>query len=161
MDRFYCPPAALPEHLYRVQYPSSRTILSGNGLEARDTNFFYSTDEIRDFRQSIINQLTWGHRGDQPYITCFSDEKHAQNWALKEPWTKGEGQNWTLLTINTRKMSGTAVFKLSELVKSFSLSLPDGARQHVQGAYLCLHSVPTSAIIRQASVEEVEEGRII
>ncbi|KAL8937602.1 MAG: hypothetical protein Q9216_004342 [Gyalolechia sp. 2 TL-2023] len=160
MDTYHCPPNALPAHLYRVQYPGSQTFLSGDGLEARDTNVFYPTDRMQEFGQSIVNQLTWGHRGAQPYISCFSDEEHAHNWALKEPWTgtsnPRRARDWTVLTIDTSLMSGTKVFKLSHLVQALHLFLPDKASQHIHGGYLCLYTVPTSAIVKQASAGEVE-----
>ncbi|KAL8769052.1 MAG: hypothetical protein Q9209_004838 [Squamulea sp. 1 TL-2023] len=160
MEKFICPPAPRPVKLYRVQYPGCQTILSGAGLEARDTTVFYSETEIHEFAQSIINQLTWGYRGAQPYITCFSDESHAENWALKEPWHNRpqKEKNWCLVTIDTSLMSGTLMFKLSELVESLNLTLPDGALQHVDGAYLCLHKIPTTAIVGIKSPQKVKEA---
>ncbi|KAL8786503.1 MAG: hypothetical protein Q9213_002730 [Squamulea squamosa] len=160
MEKFICPPASWPVKLYRVQYPGCQTILSGDGLKARNTTVFYSETEIHEFAQSIIKQLTWGYRGAQPYITCFSDESHAENWALKEPWhnTPQKQDNWSLVVIDTSRMSGTPMFKLSELVMSLDLTLPDRALQHVDNAYLCLHKIPATAIVEIKSPQEVQQG---
>jgi hypothetical protein len=160
MEKFRRRPAVLPVNLYRVQYPGCQTALSGNGLEAKDTNVTYTEDGMNAFRQSIIEQLTWGHRGAQPYITCFSDKDHAENWALKEPWNPGEREkdSWSLLTINTRSMPETYVFSLNDLVTQLDLALPERVSQHVRGAYLCLHRIPTTAIVSSASPREVKDG---
>ena len=160
MEKFRCSPAVLPSNLYRVQYPGCQTILSGEGLAAKDINVTYSEDEMEAFRQSIVKQLTWGHRGDQPYIACFSDKDHAKNWALKEPWAPYERDkdSWSLVTIKTRLMPETYVFSLDDLVTRLQLELPERAIQHKKGAYLCLHRIPTSAIVNSASPREVKVG---
>ena len=149
MDEFRCRSAVLPVYLYRVQYPRCQTVHSGEGLTAKDTNVIYSKDEIKSFCQSIEQQMTWGHRGAQPYITCFSDKDHAKNWARKEPWNpsvKDKG-SWALLTIDTRLMPDTYIFSLKDLVTSLDIMIPERASQHENGAYLCLHRIPTSAIV--------------
>ena len=83
----------LPANLYRVQYPGCQTALSGNGLQAKETNVTYSKDDMNPFRQSIIDQLTWGHRRAQPYIICFSEKDHVKNWVCKELWNHNEYGN--------------------------------------------------------------------
>ncbi len=160
MERFRCSPVVLPRNLYRVQYPWCQTAFSGNGLAAKDTNVTYSEDETDAFGESITNQLTWHYRGLQPYITCFSDKDHAENWALKEPLNPSERDkdSWSLLTIDTRLMPETYVFSLDDLVTRLHLELPEGATQHKKGAYLCLYTIPTSAIVNSASPREVKEG---
>lgn len=160
MEKFRRHPAGLPFNLYRVQYPGCQTALSDNGLAARDINIIYSENEMDAFRQSIIDQLTWSHCGAQPYITCFSDKDHAENWALKEPWNPDERDkdSWSILTINTRFMPETYVFSLNDLVTHLDLELPGRASQHEKGAYLCLHRIPTSAIVNSASPREVKDG---
>ena len=157
MEKFDCRPTDLPPKLYRLWYPGCQTTLSGNGLAAKDTNVFYSENEMVAFRQSIVRQMTWSYRGAQPYITCFSEKDHAENWALKQPWNpRGQEKgSWILLTIDTRLLSETYVFRLNDLVKNLALTIPERAFQHVQGAYLCLHRIPMSAI---ACLTEVRGG---
>ena len=160
MEKFRRSPAVLPRNLYRVQYPWCQTALSGNGLAAKDTNVTYSEDEMDAFGESITNQLTWHYRGAQPYITCFSDKDHAENWVLKEPWNPSERDkdSWSLLTIDARLMPEIYVFKLDYLETHLELELQERATQHKKGAYLCLHTIPTSAIVNSASPREVKEG---
>ena len=160
MEKFRRRRAELPANLYRVQYPGCQTALSGNGLQAKETNVTYTEDDMNAFRESIIKQLTWGHRGDQPYITCFSEKDHAENWACKEPWSHGEygNESWSLLTIDTELMPETYVFSLKDLVTQLDLALPEMASQHVKGGYLCLHRIPTTAIVYSASAREVKNG---
>jgi hypothetical protein len=160
MEKFHCHHAVLPFNLYWVHYPGCQTALSGNGLEAKDIKVIYSDDEMNAFLQSIIEQLTWGHHGAQPYITCFSDKDHVENWALREPWNPSERDkdSWSLLTIDTRFMLETSIFSLNDLVTHLDLALPERASQHVKGAYLCFHRIPTSAIVNSASPREVKGG---
>lgn len=111
MEKFRRRHADLPVNLYRVQYHGCQTALSGNGLQAKETNVTYTEDDMNAFRQSIIDQLTWGHRGDQPYITCFSEKDHAENWACKQPWNHSDygNESWSLLTIATELMPETCI----------------------------------------------------
>ena len=160
MEKFRVEAASLPSRLYRVQYPRTQTAYSGDGLAAKDTNTTYSENELNAFGQSIINQMTLGHRKAQPYITCFSDKGHAQNWARKEPWGPYEGEKgrWNILIIETGLMPETWVFSLYDLVTRLGIKIPERALQHVKGAYLCLHSIPTRAIVKAASFQEVTNG---
>ncbi len=50
------------------------------------------------------------------------------------------------------------MFKLSDLDASIGLDIPHRALQHVKGAYLCLHAIPTTAITEVALAREVEDG---
>jgi hypothetical protein len=43
----------------------------------------------------------------------------------------------------------TSFFKLSNLVEKLHLAIPTGAQQHIQGAFVCLHHIPTTAIIEK------------
>ncbi|KAA6414270.1 MAG: hypothetical protein FRX48_02633 [Lasallia pustulata] len=54
-------------------------------------------------------------------------------------------------------MPETYVFSLNDLVTHLELELPERATQHKKGEYLCLHTVPTSAIVNSASPCEVKE----
>jgi hypothetical protein len=74
----------------------------------------------------------------------FSDEVHARNWASSR--SRSTGQLYDLITISTFHLSQSKLFKLSNLVAGLNLEIPDGASQHITGAYLCLHCVPSHAI---------------
>ena len=50
------------------------------------------------------------------------------------------------------------MFKLDYVVTHLGLEIPERATQDVNGAYLCLHTIPTSAIVNSASPREVKEG---
>ena len=163
MEKFSLPHTELPGNLYRVQYPGTQTKFSGNGLEAKDTYTTYTENNLHAFGQSIINQLTWHHRGAQPYILCFSEKEHAENWACKKPWNNGPWNDgsWEVLTIDTKLMPETYVFSLKDLVTRLNLELPKKVTQHIEGAYLCLHKIPSTAIVKVASAREVRSGTYI
>lgn len=174
MDRLRCATDSLPPYLWRVQYSSSQTSYCpdsnnnghhGYGLQARDTHTFYTEDKLESFRQSVERQFTWSWRGPQPYISLFSDEEHAENWALREPW-KGnydyhdDTSDWEILTINTRQLqlADIYIFKLSDLQRELDVSLPERAQQHSEGAYLCLHRIPASAIVQRRAAWQIKQG---
>ena len=130
----------LPAELYRVQYPNCQTTYcSATGLRARDTSTFYSEKEKDAFRQSIVNQFTWGWRQPTPYITVFSDKKHAENWALS--YSRRVGDSCKVIRIDSRELRHVYVFKLSDLQARLDFEVPVGASQHVEGAFLCLHRI--------------------
>ena len=62
-----------------------------------------------------------------------------------------------LLTIDTRLLPETYVLKLDYVVVQLGLEIPERATQHVEGAFLCLHTIPESAIVKSASPSEVKK----
>ena len=57
-----------------------------------------------------------------------------------------KGGDVRIFRIKTALLGDTIVFKLSTLVEKLFLDIPDGAAQHIGGAYLCLHKIPAIAI---------------
>jgi hypothetical protein len=117
---------------------------------------------LNEFRRAIEKQFTWNCPDPLPFITLFSDERHAENWGRKEPWRghKGPEGNWALYVVDTVELRKTThLFRLSDLVEKLSLDIPEGAEQHIQGAFICLHRIPASAIIEQRTPAEIEEGK--
>lgn len=93
-------------------------------------------------------RLSWSCRESSPLITLFSDKEHAANWGLQEPWrgTKPKAVGWYLCTIKTSNAVDACVFfELSDLVNRLDLDIPERARQHSRGAFLCLHRIPRRA----------------
>lgn len=133
---------SLPAKLYRVQYGSCQTMRDTRGLHAKDQSS--PLPSLPEFAKSIEYQFNWNHRIPTRYISLFSDEVYARNWAIKR--SEYEGQPCDLITITTDRLSRSTVFKLSNLVASLDLNIPDGAVQHVSGAYVCLYCVPSHAI---------------
>ena len=126
MHQFRFDVTSLPAKLYRVQYLDCRTIYRfATGLHARDTSTFYSENEKNDFRQSIVNQFTWSWRQPTPYITVFSDQKHAENWALS--YSRRKGDICEVIRIDSRELQDVYVFKLSDLQARLDLEVPEGA----------------------------------
>jgi hypothetical protein len=89
----------LPDELYRVHYPESRTTFSiQQGFEASDTAKTFGADELNDFKRAIEKHFTWSCRDPLPFISLFSDRKHAENWGRMEPWHGSESSegSWAL-----------------------------------------------------------------
>lgn len=165
MDAYTCSGSEVPSQLYRVDYPGSQTVFSSTeGFSASDTTKVYNTNELDDFRQAIVNQFTWGSRASSPFISLFSDREHAENWGRKEPWRgfRDRSDDWFLHLINTTRMKDTSrFFKLSDLFENLGLDLPDGARQHIKGAFLCLHRIPIEAMVQKRTSEQVKAGKFL
>ena len=129
MEKYIC--RDLPDALYRVNYPGSRTTFSTEqGFEAADTTTTFGPGESNKFKQAIVKHFTWGCRDPLPFISLFSDENHAMNWGCKEPW-RGHGDfkgGWALHTISTTDLEGKTFFKLSDLVEKLCLDLSEGAQ---------------------------------
>ncbi|KAK4647396.1 uncharacterized protein QC761_0000520 [Podospora bellae-mahoneyi] len=163
MDQYRCQLWQLPCYLYRVQYPASRTIHDSSGLKAQDTTSVYkkwgSDDE---FTQAIRNQFTWACKDSTPFISFFSDEEHAINWGCKlRKWDKCSRQDdWTLLTIDTQSLGSTYVYKLSTLIDYTGVQIPvEAEKSHKRGAYICLHGIPTFAIVYVRNGSDVRAAR--
>lgn len=147
MDTFRLFPDELPQYLYRVQYLFCRTVEvcdDSNGLAARDTDTFYTEHELDTFRQSVEKHLDWYNCEEQPYVSCFSDRRHAVDWAAKTADRKGI--SCTLWKIDTSLMKDIYVFSIKDITSRLGINLPERASRH-QNTYLCLHSIPMSAVV--------------
>lgn len=155
MDRLRCSEEQLPEHIYRVQHDGCNTVFSIDGLFAADIATTFDETAIPDFRESIVNQFTRMSRLPTPYISTFSDREHAENWALKM------GTSAKLLRLSTALWDDPYVFKLSTLVQMLPVIIPNTASQHIKGAYLCLHRVPSNAIVEVMDREDIKISMLI
>jgi hypothetical protein len=163
MDTYTRSKSDLPNELYRIDYPGSRTTFSSlGGFTAADTTKNFGTTGLTEFKRAVENQFNWRCREALPFISLFSDREHAETWGLKQPWrgnTRVEG-NWTLYVIDVTKLISTNYFfKLSDLVEDLDLEILGSAGQHKRGAFLCLHRIPASAIVESRNPTEVKEGK--
>lgn len=165
MDNYRLPNLLIPEYLYRVDYFGSRTTYSETeGLVAADRSKVYNFQDIDAFKSDIVRQFTWGNRKPLPFISLFSDEYHAANWGLKQPWKNYTAHHlsaeWTVRSVHTDLLSEPCIFKLEDLVDGLRLTVPEEALQHIEGAYLCLHNIPAAAIHAHWNSQEAKEGMV-
>lgn len=109
-----------------------------------------------------MRQFTWNYRGPLPFISLFSEREHAENWGLKEPWQQRPNsltKQWTLFAINTEVLEDAVFFSLKELVEDHQVQIPDAAKQHIHGAYICLHRIPAAAITDQRNPNQVLDDK--
>lgn len=146
----------LPEELYRVQYPGVQATLDlERGICAADT-----VTLIRDEQHlaHIVQQsFTWTSTFANPMVNLFSDKDHAINWAYRYSRHHG-GVECLIFTIDTVLLEYSAVFQLGELVDELDIRIPDVARTHENGAYLCSHVVPSLAITEVTSCSQLNRG---
>lgn len=143
------PWVALPAKLYRVQYYSCQTSYDDRGLHARHRAG--PLPSLSTFTESIEDHFTWESKTPSRYISLFSDQLHARNWAISR--SRFTGLDHHLITITTNGLSQSIIFKLSNLVASLQLNIPEGATQHISGAYICLYCVPLHAIEKTVSFD--------
>ena len=114
--------------------------------------FFPPPYREEDFRASVEAHFTWPDRNPTPYISLFSDPRHAENWALQRD------SSVKLLRIDTRLMPESCFFQLAELVRMLNLKIPKGADTHIPRAYLALHQIPDSAIVHVMNHAQIQNG---
>jgi len=114
---------------------------------------------VAEFAQSLVNQYTWGYRSPVPYVSVFSDWAHAGAWALA--YSRDKGVDCTVYTIDGRFLRNTFVFKVSVLEQELSVQIPEEASQHRGAGYLCLHSVPASAISDSENITPIDNMRAV
>lgn len=161
MDKYRLSNDHLPSDLYRIDYPGSRTAYSPqDGFVAADTTKVYLEADEDEFKKDIVKQFTWACRDPLPFITLFSDREHAENWGFKQPWLgkmpHESRSSWSLCVIDTERLDSHCLFKLEELVASLELQLPNKAEQHINDAYLCMYSIPKTAIVEELDPDQVE-----
>ncbi|KAK4662886.1 hypothetical protein QC763_602330 [Podospora pseudopauciseta] len=84
----------------------------------------------KDFKQAVYNQFDWDYKGRTPFISCFSDKDFAIKWACK-------------IMRSSRRCS-----QKQEFIDCMDIRTPDRAEEVCKpGAYICLHSIPSGAIV--------------
>ena len=53
-------------------------------------------------------------------------------------------------------LEGIYVFKVSRLVDALGVRIPESAKQHERGSYICLHRVPAHAILEEKAGSDVK-----
>ncbi|KAF3391295.1 hypothetical protein F1880_007741 [Penicillium rolfsii] len=164
MEKYRLPSDEVPSSLYRIHYPGSRTNNSPReDFVATHTSKIYDEDDDDEFKRDLEKQFTWSCDDPIPFISLFSDREHAENWGLKQPWIgkrpRLSHDNWALYVIDTTQLEDAYFFKLSYLTENLGLELPNKARQHTMGTYLCLYNVPAAAVAEKIEPREVENSR--
>lgn len=152
IDSLAC--SSLPEFFYRVQYGSTSTKTTfdmENGFLADDPDLMINN--LTTLKDRVQLAFTWSSRSASPFINVFSDRTHAENWALK--WCRDGG---IIYKISMAELGDMKVFKLSTMVQQFNIELVDGARQHEEGAYLCLHHIPIEAVMSYLDADNIANG---
>ena len=163
MEKYILSNEDVPSTLYRIDYPGSRTIYSQvGGFVAADRMKVYEGQKDAEFRRDIEKQFTWGCRDPLPFISLFSDREHAENWGLRQPWRGNTSHlshnDWALYVIDTSRLGDTCFMSLRDLVDGLKLILPDKASQHIPGTYVCLHRIPSAAVVERIGPKQVQYG---
>jgi hypothetical protein len=147
----------IPRELYRVQYPTSSTLWTANGLQARSWWPFSSYSDPQ-FLRAMKNHLWW-YSTPSPFISLFSDRQRAENWAVKR--ARSSGEECHVIKINTA-LIGTQPFH----VPTFCSNLPDRIRAQMMKnpsfhthEYLCLYQIPSMAVTEIRSTAAIEQGK--
>ena len=149
-------PRHIPSELYRVDYPGSRTVYhAGDGLKAADPSTDFIDKPLSALKAAVTNSFTWQCREPSSFINLFTDRKHAESWALTEPWHNTQTVTWRLFVIDANKLPTLDLLSLRDLVEKLNVKIPEAAGQHREGAFICLHRIPQSAIRETVTAREI------
>ena len=139
MDDWSIPPGLIPRRLYRVDYEGTMSeYIPNRGFEAATFAF---TNIEAEFLESVEDHLNWFSGVWSPYISLFSEKRHAENWARK--WMANNGsRDCRVFEIDGKKLESAYLFHPYCLEIQFG----DGCWGD-EHEYLCLHFIPEDAII--------------
>ena len=138
--------------LYRVQVPGSATKFVDGALIAAGAHFTNQT--IVDYAPRLLHEhFLWTSNHPSPFISVFTDEDHARNWATGLV-KKNAGMVCTIYRIDPLLLHGKAIFNATRLVEELNIDLPDAARNQAENEYLVLRSIPAEAIRYQEKVQD-------
>ncbi|KAM3420157.1 hypothetical protein BST61_g3456 [Cercospora zeina] len=134
-----------PTRGYRVQYEGAWTTITPiGGLQA--SSIF--PNPSRGFTDPKLKQLTndhldWNSRQGSPFISIFTDQSHAEDWALK--WSeRNGGKIASILHIECNKI--TRLFSVKEVVSSLGINT-DMQPEQYEDEYLAVNQIPAEAIV--------------
>ncbi|KAI5366401.1 hypothetical protein Slin15195_G079210 [Septoria linicola] len=139
-----------PTRGYRVQYEGAwTTVTTIGGLQA--SSIF--PNPSRGFTDAKLKQLTsdhldWNSRQGSPFISIFTDEQHAEDWAMK--WSeRNGGKTANVLHIECSKI--TRLFSVKEVVNSLGIDTEMLPEQY-EDEYLAVNQIPTEAIVENRPI---------
>jgi hypothetical protein len=147
-------PAAI-NWLFRVQVPGTATKFVNGALISGGVH--YTPEIIAECAGTFLHEhFLWTSSYPSPFISVFTDEDHARNWATGLV-RKNAGYVCDIYRINPFQLGGNAVFDASELVRRLDIELPKAARSQAQNEYLVLRSIPAEAnsfleVVRDSSI---------
>jgi hypothetical protein len=153
--------ASKPPKGYRVQYEgawSTVTLLGGIQASSIHPNASrgFSDDKLC---QLVTNHLDWNAAGS-PFISLFTDESHAADWALK--WSeRNGGKPCQLLYIDCSKV--TRLFSVKDVVNCLRVHTSLSPEQYAD-EWMAVNQIPADAISNsreiRCPVPEVFESQL-
>ncbi|KAF7198654.1 hypothetical protein HII31_00393 [Pseudocercospora fuligena] len=141
--------SAKPARAYRVQTPhalSSVTPLGAIDASLMLPNVARGVSDNK-LRQLVMDHINGSHTGS-PFISIFTDEQHAEQWALN--WSeRNGGEICNFITLDVSKI--TRLFSVKELVALLGLKTDIQASESDswEDEYLVVHQIPSEAIIKK------------
>lgn len=157
MEQFRPDVSALPLRFWRVKHSTSTRYTGADGFTARDPDTEHTTD-IKGLREAVRRALTWVSRFPSPFIAVIAviaDNACAQSWA--QAYTDYTINLTQFVEIDTSKLQGILVVKLSNLISDLSIMLTEGAVQQMDDIYFRVRKILTQAIV---SVAGPSEGKL-
>lgn len=165
MEIYRIRPEALPRKLYRIDYHDTWSkFLPGTGFQAAalDPNHrssttittFQSASDLNAFWQCMRDQPNPRSCVRSPFVALFSNRRQAKTWALR--WEVKHQRACDVVEI-----SGMALLKLDVPVfhpHTLRFRIPDLCNTQ-ESEYLCLHSVPETAIVSRRSTSTIPTGQ--
>lgn len=141
--------SAKPARAYRVQTPdalSSVTPLGAVDASLMLPNVARGVSDNK-LRQLVMDHINGSHEGS-PFISIFTDEQRAEEWALN--WSeRNEGEICNFLALDVSKI--TRLFSVKELIALLGVK-SDLPADSWDDEYLVVHQIPSEAIIKKRKI---------
>ena len=140
----------LPKTLWKVIHcgtQSQTDPFTGDLIASDSTRIFSDSSELK---QAIEAHIDWWSRQPSCFLSVFSDEQHARNWAKQREQTQSEVY---IYEINTTKLPIDAFVLGIDLLK-VTLGIVHPSSTH---ELLFLHRIPAQAMISKTSLGEIWE----
>jgi hypothetical protein len=136
-----------PLTLYRVDHPRARTTYSRRwGFRAEST---FTPHQINGLQSAVENHLDRDCTIPSPFISTFSDGRHAHNWA--RDWNKRHyPETCDVVEITIEAGDGVTVFRVADLVGRLGVYTSLKPYQY-QDEYLCFLRIPSETIVSMKS----------
>jgi hypothetical protein len=155
LSRYRANPEALPKLMYRVHYSPCQTRWYDDEYGGFESVLHTTPATEELFVKTMLQHLRWEHIRS-PFISLFSDEEHAQNWALDR--SRKIGKECNVVKIWSGPGNCAQFFHVPSLWSQLPHDSEDARRNcptwH-EHEYLCLFQIPSQARLIDRSTKEI------
>ncbi|KAI0390680.1 hypothetical protein F5Y17DRAFT_47988 [Xylariaceae sp. FL0594] len=149
LDDYTC--KDMPSTLWRVTHPQTQSKFLAKSFVAADYTRIFSDES--SLKTALEEHFRWANRLPTPFLSCFSDERHARSWADWAQRRKGTACTHEIDTTNLVS-SGVHIFCAETVAARLGI-----AHKYAEDEYIFLHRIPHEAL-RCVREHEHRESRV-